>query len=137
MTSRGDFDRATEDPGNIVAFEHVNTAIPDQRLATAYYISGLGLTRDPYLMTGIDNMWANIGRSQFHLPTGQPQVVRGVIGLVVPELAALVNGSSASKERSLARNSRSAPAMASSTRFRRGEIGSAAIRPMRVSAKSA
>jgi hypothetical protein len=78
------------DPGNIVAFEHVNTAIPDQQLATAFYITGLGLTRDPYLMTGLDNMWANIGRSQFHLPTGQPQVVRGVIGLVVPELDALV-----------------------------------------------
>ena len=78
------------DPGNIVAFEHVNTAIPDQQRATAFYITGLGLTRDPYLMTGLDNMWANIGRSQFHLPTGRPQVVRGVIGLVVPELDALV-----------------------------------------------
>jgi hypothetical protein len=81
--------RSVNDPGNIVAFEHVNTAIADQQLATAFYITGLGLTRDPYLMTGLDNMWANIGRSQFHLPTGQPQVVRGVIGLVVPELDAL------------------------------------------------
>jgi catechol 2,3-dioxygenase-like lactoylglutathione lyase family enzyme len=82
--------RSVNDPGNIVAFEHVNTAIPDQQRATAFYITGLGLTRDPYLMTGLDNMWANIGSSQFHLPTGQPQVVRGIIGLVVPELDALV-----------------------------------------------
>lgn len=82
--------RSVNDLGNIVAFEHVNTAIPDQQRATAFYITGLGLTRDPYMMTGLDNMWANIGRSQFHLPTGQPQIVRGVIGLVVPELDALV-----------------------------------------------
>jgi hypothetical protein len=84
------FDRAAEDLGNVVALEHVNTRIPDQRLATLFYMSGLGLTRDPYLMTGVDNMWANIGRSQFHLPTGKPQVVRGVVGLVLPEREALL-----------------------------------------------
>jgi hypothetical protein len=84
------FDRAAEDLGNVVALEHVNTRIPDQRLATLFYVSGLGLTRDPYLMTGVDNMWANIGRSQFHLPTGRPQVVRGVTGLVLPEREALL-----------------------------------------------
>jgi hypothetical protein len=84
------FDRAAEDLGNVVALEHVNTQIPDQRVATLYYVSGLGLTRDPYLMTGVDNMWANIGRSQFHLPTGKPQVVRGITGLVLPEREALL-----------------------------------------------
>lgn len=84
------FDRAAEDLGNVVALEHVNTRIPDQRLATLYYVSGLGLTRDPYLMTGVDNMWANVGRSQFHLPTGKPQVVRGITGLVLPEREALL-----------------------------------------------
>jgi hypothetical protein len=84
------FDRATEDLGNAVALEHVNTRIPDQRLATIFYISGLGLTRDPYLMTGVDNMWANIGKSQFHLPTGKPQVVRGIVGLVLPDREALL-----------------------------------------------
>jgi hypothetical protein len=35
-------------------------------------------------------MWINIGRSQFHLPTGAPQVVRGVVGLVLPERASLL-----------------------------------------------
>jgi hypothetical protein len=79
------FDRAAEDLGNIVALEHVNVQVEDQRPATLYYISALGLTRDPYLMTSIDNMWANVGRSQFHLPTGAPQVLRGRIGLVTPD----------------------------------------------------
>src|SRR5215207_2669208 len=84
------FDRTTEDVGNIVKLEHVNVTMPDQRLATLYYISALGLTRDPYLMTGVDNMWVNVGESQFHLPTKEPQVFRGCIGLVVPDLDALL-----------------------------------------------
>ena len=84
------FDRATDDLGNVVELGHVNVTVPDQRLATLYYISGLGLTRDPYLMTGVDNMWANVGRSQFHLPTRGPQVVRGVTGLVLPDVEALL-----------------------------------------------
>jgi hypothetical protein len=84
------FDRAAEDVGNIVKLEHVNLTIPDQGLATLFYVSGLGLTRDPYLMTGVDNMWINVGESQFHLPIGAQQLFRGTIGLVVPDLAALV-----------------------------------------------
>ena len=42
-------------------------------------------------MTSITNMWVNIGRSQFHLPTNKPQVVRGHVGIVVPDREALVN----------------------------------------------
>jgi hypothetical protein len=83
------YDRAVEDLGNVVALEHVNTRIPDQRLSTLFHVTGLGLTRDPFIMTSTDNMWINVGRSQFHLPTGAPQVVRGRIGLVVPDLEAL------------------------------------------------
>ena len=83
------FDRAVEDLGNVVALEHVNVRIPDQTVATLFYVSGLGLTRDPYLMTSVDNMWINLGRSQFHLPTGAPQVLRGQTGIVVPDLGAL------------------------------------------------
>jgi hypothetical protein len=83
------YDRTVEDLGNIVELGHVNVTVPDQRLATLFYVSGLGLTRDPYLMTGIDNMWINIGRAQFHLPARAPQVVRGTTGLVVPDLDAL------------------------------------------------
>lgn len=78
------FDRSAEDLGNIVALEHVNVQVEDQRPATLYYMSALGLTRDPYMMTSTDNMWVNVGRSQFHLPTGKPQVLRGRIGLVTP-----------------------------------------------------
>jgi len=84
------FDRGVEDLGNVVELGHVNVTVPDQRLATLFYISGLGLTRDPYLMTGVDNMWANVGRSQFHLPVRAPQVVRGVTGLVLPDVEALL-----------------------------------------------
>ncbi len=84
------FDRTTEDVCNIVELGHVNVTIPDQSLATLFYISGLGLTRDPYMMTGLDNMWVNVGRAQFHLPSRpKPQVLRGVTGLVVPDLDAL------------------------------------------------
>jgi len=64
------YNRAAEDIGNVVALEHVNVLIPDQQIATLFYVTGLGLTRDPYLMTSTDNMWINLGRSQFHLPTG-------------------------------------------------------------------
>jgi len=84
------FDRTAEDLGNIVALEHVNVTVPDQQQATIFYIAGLGLTRDPYLMTGPTNMWVNVGRSQFHLPTGSAQVLRGHTGIVVPNREALV-----------------------------------------------
>ena len=70
------FDRAADDLGNIVSLEHVNVCVPDQSLATSFYISALGLTRDTYMMTGVDNMWANIGASQFHLPSRGTQVLR-------------------------------------------------------------
>lgn len=87
MTDRNGFDRSQEDVSNIVHLEHVNVTVPDQRLATLFYATGLGLTRDPYLMTSVDNMWMNVGRSQFHLPTGNPQVLRGRVGLVIPDRA--------------------------------------------------
>lgn len=86
-----EFDRQVEDIGNVVGLEHVNTRVPDQRLATAFYVAGLGLTRDPYLMTGIVNMWINVGRSQFHLPTGPAQVVRGYTDIVMPGREALLD----------------------------------------------
>jgi hypothetical protein len=73
------YDRNAENLGNVVLLEHVNVHVPDQRLATVFYVSGLGLTRDPYLMPHVDNMWINVGKSQFHLPTGDPLVLRGTI----------------------------------------------------------
>jgi hypothetical protein len=86
---RPKFDRAAESTGNIVHLEHVNVTQPDQQLATLYYVVALGGTRDPYIMVGVDNMWVNYGRTQVHLPTREPQVFRGTIGLVVPDLATL------------------------------------------------
>jgi catechol-2,3-dioxygenase len=84
------FDRSAEDLGNIVGLEHVNLLVPDQGLATLFYVSGLGLTRDPYLMTSVDNMWINVGHSQFHLPTGKAQTLRGRTALVIPDREMLV-----------------------------------------------
>ena len=84
------FDRAAEDLGNSIHLEHVNVTIPDQRIAQLFYGAGLGLTRDPYLMVMDDNMWMNVGRSQFHLPTGAPQVLRGKTGIVIEGREALL-----------------------------------------------
>jgi hypothetical protein len=85
------FDRALEDLGNSIHLEHVNVTIPDQRLATLFYVTGLGLTRDPYLMVSDTNMWVNVGRSQFHLPDGKAQVLRGHTGLVISGREALLD----------------------------------------------
>jgi hypothetical protein len=90
MNSR-QFDRAAEDVGNIVLLEHFNVTQPDQRPTTLFYVVALGGTRDPYIMVGLENMWVNFGRTQVHMPSRdpQPQVVRGRIGFVVPDLAAV------------------------------------------------
>lgn len=83
------YDRTAEDLGNIVALEHVNVTVPDQEKAALFYINGLGLTRDPYMMTGPANMWVNAGRQQFHLPTSKPQVLRGHVGVVIADYEGL------------------------------------------------
>src|SRR5215472_14657723 len=85
------FDRSAEDLGNAIHLEHVNVQVPDQRLATLFYVTGLGLTRDPYLMVSDTNMWVNVGRSQFHLPAGPAQVLRGHTALVIPGRKALLD----------------------------------------------
>lgn len=84
------FNRATQDVGNIVEFGHVNIRVPDQQQAIIFYIMGLGLTRDPYLRVGVDNAWINVGTCQFHVPTGPAQVLRGAVGLVMSDLDALM-----------------------------------------------
>lgn len=75
--------------GSLVSFDHVNLRVPDQRLATLFFLEGLGLTRDPYRMSGTGNMWVNVGQQQLHLPTTQPMPFPGEIGLVVPSLDAV------------------------------------------------
>ena len=85
------FDRTQEDLGNSIHLEHVNVQVPDQRLATLFFVTGLGLTRDPYLMVSDTNMWVNVGRSQFHLPTGTAQVLRGHTALIIPGRKALLD----------------------------------------------
>jgi len=89
-------DRAAQSVGNIVHLEHFNCIIDDQRLATLFYIVGLGGTRDPYLFPGMENMWINFGRTQIHMPSrgAKPKVerLRGTAGLVVPSLDAAAKG---------------------------------------------
>jgi hypothetical protein len=87
------FDRDAQVVGNIVHLEHFNVIIGDQRLATLFYVVGLGGTRDPYIFPGLENMWVNFGRTQVHLPNRggkAPEVVRGTAGFVVPSLDDLV-----------------------------------------------
>jgi hypothetical protein len=92
------FDRAAEDLGNITGLEHCNVEIPDQGLASQFYLMGMGFTRDPYLFPGTNNMWVNIGKSQFHLPTGEPLVFRGHIGIVSPNRNELLDRLTAVKK---------------------------------------
>ena len=85
-----DYDRTTQDYGNIVSLDHVNLTVPDQQLSTLFHIVGMGHTRDPYMVVGLENMWVNVGRAQFHLPTrDSAQVLRGRIGLVTPDTGEL------------------------------------------------
>jgi hypothetical protein len=80
-----------EDVGNIAMLEHVNTQVDDQSIATLFYLVGMGFTRDPHMMVGLENMWVNLGEQQFHLPTSKPQVLRGHVGIVTPNLGALAD----------------------------------------------
>jgi hypothetical protein len=84
------YDRDSQVVGNIVHLEHFNVIVGDQRLATLFYVVGLGGTRDPYIFTGLENMWVNFGRTQVHLPNRgnppKPEVLRGTAGFVVPSL---------------------------------------------------
>ncbi len=84
MASRS-FNRASRDVGNILAMEHVNVTVPDQAIASLFYVNGLGFTRDPYIDFGPANVWINVGRQQFHLPTSKAQVLRGHVGVVIPD----------------------------------------------------
>ncbi len=81
------FDRAAEDLGNVILLEHVNLRVPDLEIASAFYVHALGGTRDPFIDHGPDLVWFNFGFQQFHVPRAvKPDVLRGSIGLVVPDL---------------------------------------------------
>src|SRR3954467_6797080 len=84
------YDRTSEDIGNIVHLEHFNCVIDDQRLAVLFYVVGLGATRDPYIFPGMENIWLNFARTQVHMPSRavppRAEVLRGTAGFVVPSL---------------------------------------------------
>jgi hypothetical protein len=85
------FNRAAESLGNVTFLEHLNVEIPNQGLASDFYLVGCGFTRDPYLFPGTNNMWVNIGKSQIHMPSGDALVFRGHIGVVTPNREELLN----------------------------------------------
>src|SRR4051812_8138513 len=84
------YDRTSEDVGNIVHLEHFNCVIDDQRLAALFYVVGMGGTRGPYIFTGFETIWLNFGRSQVPMPSRAvprgAEVLRGTAGFVVPSL---------------------------------------------------
>ena len=83
------FDRSEENIGNVLILQHINLCVPDLYLATIFYVTGLGLTRDPYVDFGGPIMWVNAGEQQFHLLQNKAQKWRGHMGVVVPSLADL------------------------------------------------
>ena len=86
MNKLNTYDRKTQDVGNIVLFEHLNLKVPDFDTAIRFYVEGLCMTRDPVYMVGPDNMWLNNGDQQLHFQKGNPQIFRGEVILVIPDL---------------------------------------------------
>ena len=84
------FDRAAEDLGNSIHLEHVNVRYRTSVWRSCSMSPGSGSRAIPYLMVSDNNMWINVGRSQFHLPSGKPQVLRGHTGLVIAGREALL-----------------------------------------------
>src|ERR1700688_1395728 len=85
------FNREAENLGNVTGLEHVNVEIPDQGLASDFYLMGMGFTRDPYLSPGTNNMRDNIGKNKFHLPKCEPLVIRDHVGIVSRDREALLD----------------------------------------------
>lgn len=74
--------------GGIIHLEHFNFEVLEHDLATAFFINGLGFTRDPYRRTDETNIGINIGLQQFHLPRRgkrTPPFI-GEVGLIVPQI---------------------------------------------------
>eukprot|EP00040_Diaphanoeca_grandis_P028589 m.165882 g.165882 ORF g.165882 m.165882 type:complete len:352 (-) comp31402_c0_seq1:194-1249(-) len=87
--------------GELLWLEHVNLVVDNDlkseksgnTMIQLFYFEGLGLTSDPAKSFG-NTVWANVGDQQFHLVKGTaeetPQVIHGLIGLVLPDLDALL-----------------------------------------------
>ena len=73
--------------GGIMHLDHVNFEVLEYDSVTAFFMAGLGFTRDPYNRTDENNMGVCVGMQQFHLPrrgnSTPPSTV--VIGIVVPD----------------------------------------------------
>jgi hypothetical protein len=77
------YDRSAEDLGNVVGLEHVNVLVPDQGWRPC---STSAAGADPRPLPD-DQRRQHVGQcrqSQFHLPTGKAQVLRGRTAMVIP-----------------------------------------------------
>ena len=72
--------------GGIAHLEHVNFEVNSHDMVSAFFMGGLGFTRDPIRMVSVYNMWVNVGKQQFHLPIGDAIPFAGEVGVTVPKL---------------------------------------------------
>ena len=127
------FDRAAQDIGNIVGIGHVNVCIdrpaPGARISTSPG-SATRATRSSTPARG--NMWVNVGMSQFHLPMGKPDVLRGIDRPRDAGPRGAAPAAHAGEEaRSTAPGSRSARPMTASRPSARGATASPCTSPTR------
>lgn len=89
VVSKEEAVRLHTESGNLKFLEHINLsnvdACTEQAPAFVYFMRGLQCSRDPRLGY---HFWANFGRNQFHLFTGQPknEQVNAVTVLYAPDL---------------------------------------------------
>ena len=85
VTNERKYNRRREDIGNVISLEHVNVCIPRPKTghAVLHYRAGAD-ARSISCHQRNEYVGQIAGRTQFHLPTRDPLVVRGTIGLVIP-----------------------------------------------------
>ena len=83
------YDRTAEDLGNLVGLEHVNVRIDNQGLARSSICPGSASPATPSCSPAPTTCGSMSARASSTLPTGDPNVLRGHVGLVVPSLEEL------------------------------------------------
>ncbi len=82
------YDRAAENLGNIPGS---STSTSRSRPGSGERILPDGAWADTRPLPGTNNMWVVVGRtSQFHMLSGEALVLRGVVGVVIPDRTALL-----------------------------------------------
>ena len=72
----GQFDRSIEDLGNVIALEHVNVRVPDQGLATLFYVSGQVMDRFGRIWSAVPStIGLGLGMLTYRIRSFWPAVV--------------------------------------------------------------